>query len=79
MIFDGGLTIGWSKMLRLHWHARHSMGNYRSNLKKKKFQYSGTPFEGSRVDQKLRFDTENARQAGGEVFVQIRTPFYFVK
>ena len=34
MIFDGGLTIVWSKMLRLYWHARHSMSNYRSNLKK---------------------------------------------
>ena len=34
MIFDGGLTTVWSKMLRLYWHARHSMSNYRSNLKK---------------------------------------------
>ena len=34
MIFDGGLTMGWSKMLRLYWHARLSMSNYRSNLKK---------------------------------------------
>ena len=34
MIFGGGLTTVWSKMLRLYWHARHSMSNYRSNLKK---------------------------------------------
>ena len=30
---------------------------------KSKFQYSGTLSGGSRVDQKLRFDTENAHQA----------------
>ena len=56
------------------------------SAEKSKFEYSGTLSGGSRVDQKLRFDTENAhqdaRQAGVEVFVQIRSiriPFYFVK
>ena len=90
MIFDGGLTMVWSKMLRLYWHARHSMSNYRSNLKKNQsFDTRGHRWKVPEwikncvsTRKNREYAHQDARQAGVEVFVQIRSiriPFYFAK
>ena len=85
MIFDGGLTTVWSKMLRLYWHARYSMSNYHVNLtKNQSFHTQGHHLkvpEWIKNCVSTRKNPENARQDAREAGEEdlVRTSFYFAK
>jgi len=71
--FDNGLEQDVATLLaRAAQYGQLQIKSY----EKSKFRYSGTPFEGSRVDQKLRFDTENA--GGKSLYKSVAYEYLFI-